>query len=101
MHTVRLTMSSTVAPMTTARGGDISGNVLGQGFTSPNPCTHVQGACGAPTAAVGGAANGRRSKRRCTFSDHYTRFSRGFLREAHSVGCAECAPHKKPREKRV
>ena len=38
---------------------------------------------------------------KCTFRDHDTRFSRGFLREAHSVGYAECASRKKPREKRV
>ena len=46
-----------------ARGGrgDITGNVPGQGFTSPSPCTHVQGAYGAPTGAGGGAANGRRT----------------------------------------
>ena len=29
------------------------------------------------------------------FRDHFTRFSRVFLREAHSVGCAECASRKK------
>ena len=47
-----------------ARGGrgDITGNVPGQGFTSPSPCTHVQGAYGAPTGAVGGAADGRRAR---------------------------------------
>ena len=60
IHTVRLPMCSTVAPMARAGGGDITGNVLGQSFTSPSPCTHVQGAYGAPTGAVGGAANGRR-----------------------------------------
>ena len=86
MHTVLLPKCSTVAPMARVGEGDITGNVLGQGFTSTRPCTHVQGAYGAPTGAVGGAADGRRSKRRCTFSDHHTRFSRGFLREAHSVG---------------
>ena len=64
MHTVRLSMCSTVAPMARAGGGDITGNVLGQGFTSPSPCTHVQDAYGAPTGAVGGAANGRQSVRR-------------------------------------
>ena len=62
MHTVRLSMCSTVAPMAGAGGGDITGNVLSQGFTSPSPCTHVQGAHGAPTGAVGGAANGRRAR---------------------------------------
>ena len=56
-------MCSTVAPMAGAGGGDITGNVLSQGFTSPSPCTHVQGAYGAPTGAVGGAADGRRRLR--------------------------------------
>ena len=69
--------------MPRAGKGDITGNDLGQGFTSPSPCTHVQGAYGAPTGAVGGAANGRQSMLKCTFRDHYTRFLRGFLREAH------------------
>ena len=41
------------------RGG-ITGNILGQSLTSSSPCTHVQGAYGAPTGAVGGAASGRR-----------------------------------------
>ena len=53
----------TVAHM--ARGGkrNITSNVPGQGFTRPSPCTHVQGAYGAPTAgAVGGAANGHRAR---------------------------------------
>ena len=45
-------------------GGDIPGNDTGQGFTSPSTCTHVQGVSGAPTAADGGAADGRRSMRR-------------------------------------
>ena len=36
--------------------------VPGQGFTSPSPCTHGQGAYGAPTGAVGGAADGRRAR---------------------------------------
>ena len=63
MHTVRLPMCSTVAPMAGSGGGDITGNVLGQGFTSPGPCTHVQGAYGAPTGAIGSsAANGRRAR---------------------------------------
>ena len=80
---------------------DITGNVPGQDFTSPSPCTHGQGAYGAPTGAVGGAADDRQSMLKCTFRDHFTRFSRGFLRKAHSVGCAECALREKPREKRV
>ena len=57
-------MCSTVAPMARGGRGDITGNVPGQGFTSPSPCTHVQGAYGAPTGAVGGAADGRRSMRK-------------------------------------
>ena len=62
-------MCFTVAPMARAGGGDITGNVLGQGFTSTSPCTHVHGAYGAPTAAygaptgaIGGATNGRRAR---------------------------------------
>ena len=42
-------------------GGDITSNDLGQGFTSLSPCTYVQGVSGAPTAAVGGAADSRRT----------------------------------------
>ena len=79
-----------------ARGGrgDITGNVPGQGFTSPSPCTHVQGAYGAPTGAVGGCR--KRSSEHATDVKmyHHTRFSRGFLRYAHSVGGAECGRHK-------
>ena len=55
-------MSSTIAPMAIAGGGDITGNVLGQSFTSLSPCTHVMGAYGTLTGAVGGAANGRRAR---------------------------------------
>ena len=62
MHTVCLPMCSTVAPMARGGRGDITGNVPGQGFTSPSPCTHGQGAYGAPTGAVGGAADGRRAR---------------------------------------
>ena len=53
-------MCPTVAPMARGGRGDITGNVPGQGFTSASPCTHVQGVSGAPTGAVGGAADGRR-----------------------------------------
>ena len=44
-----------------ARGGagDIPGNDPGQDNTSSSTYTHVQGAYGAPTGAVGGAADGR------------------------------------------
>ena len=52
-RTVCLSMYSTVGPMAREGRGDITGNVQGQGFTSPSPCTHVQGAYGAPTGAVG------------------------------------------------
>ena len=63
MRTAGLPVCPTVAPLARGGRGDITGNVLGQGFTSPSPCTHVQGAYGAPTGAVGGAADGRRSMR--------------------------------------
>ena len=78
MHTVWLPMCSTVVPMARAGGGDITGNVLGQGFTSPSPCTHVQGAYGAPTGAVGGAANGRR--REIVTTQRYTLRLRHFTK---------------------
>ena len=69
MHTVRLPKCSTVATMARAGGGDITGNVLGQGFTSPRPCTHVWVAHGAPTGAIEGAANGRRFELQCTCAE--------------------------------
>ena len=53
-------MCPTVAPLVRGGRGDITGNVPGQCFTSLSPCTHVQGAYGAPTSAVGGTAEGRR-----------------------------------------
>ena len=40
-------------------GGDIPGNNLGQGFTSPSTFTHAPGVYGARTGAVGGAADRR------------------------------------------
>ena len=46
--------------MTREGAGDISVNDPGQGITGSSTCTHVQGACGAPTGAVGGAADGTR-----------------------------------------
>ena len=58
MRTLWLPLCPTVAPMARGGGGDITGNGPGQGFTSPSTCTHVQGVSGAPTAAVGGAAEG-------------------------------------------
>ena len=60
MHTVRPNTSSTVAPMARGGGGDIPGNSLGQGFTSPSPVCYVQGASGASTGAVERAAGGRK-----------------------------------------
>ena len=44
-----------------ARGGagDIPGNATGQDITSSSTYTHVQGAYGAPTGAIWGAADGR------------------------------------------
>ena len=58
--TVWLSMCSTA--VTTARRGegDIPGNDSGQVFTSSSTYTHVQGAYGAPTGAVGSAADGTR-----------------------------------------
>ena len=63
MRSLWLSMCPTVAPMARGGRGDINDNVSGQGFTSTSPCTHVQGAYGAPMGAVGGAADGRRSMR--------------------------------------
>ena len=82
-----------------ARGarGDFLGSSLGQGSTSPSPCTHVQGPYGAPTGAVDRSLE----HAKCTFRDHFTLFPRGFLREAHSTQPTECASRKKPREKSV
>ena len=37
----------------------MTGNVLCPGVTSHSPCTDIKGACGAPTDAVGSAADGR------------------------------------------
>ena len=55
-------MSSTVAPMARAGAGHIPGNDPGQDNTSSSTYTHVQGAYGAPTGAVAGAADGRRTQ---------------------------------------
>ena len=63
MHTVLPTTCSTVAPMARGGAGDIPGNDTGQGITSSSTYAYVQGAYGAPTGVVGGAANGRRSMR--------------------------------------
>ena len=56
MHTLRPTTCSTVAPMARGGAGDIPGNDPGQDITSSSTYIHVQGAYGAPTGAVGGAA---------------------------------------------
>ena len=53
MHTVWLTMCSTVALMARGGAGDIPSNGPVQGITSSSTYTHVQGAYGAPTGAVG------------------------------------------------
>ena len=53
MHTVRPTTCSSVAPMARGGAGDIPGNGPGQDITSSSTYTHVQGAYGAPTGAVG------------------------------------------------
>ena len=45
-------------------GGDIPGNDLGQRVASSSAFTHVLGAYGARTGAVGGAADSRRTNRR-------------------------------------
>ena len=39
---------------------DVPGNAPGQAITSSSTYTHVQGAYGAPTGAVGSAADGTR-----------------------------------------
>ena len=59
-HTLRLPMCSIVAPMARGDGKDIPVNDLGQDITSSSTYTHVQGAYGAPTGAVGGAADSTR-----------------------------------------
>ena len=59
-HTLWLPTCSTVAPMARKGAGDIPGNDPGQGITSSSTYIHVQGAYGAPTGAVGGAAGGTR-----------------------------------------
>ena len=53
MHTVRPTTCSSVDPMANAGVGDIPGNGPGQDNTSSSTYTHVKGAYGAPTGAVG------------------------------------------------
>ena len=60
LHTLWLPMCSAVAPMARGGAGGMPGNDTGQGITSSSTYTHVQGAYGAPTGAVGGAADGTR-----------------------------------------
>ena len=60
MHTVWFTKCSTVAHMARGGAGDIPGDGPVQGITRSNTNTHVKGAYGAPTGAVGGAAVGTR-----------------------------------------
>ena len=59
-RTLWLPTCSAVAPM--ARGGteDVPDNDTWQDITSSSTYTHVQGAYGAPTGAVGSAADGTR-----------------------------------------
>ena len=46
--------------MASGGAGDIPGNGTGQVITSSSTCAHIQGAYGAPTGAVGSAADGTR-----------------------------------------
>ena len=55
-----LPMCSTVARMAKGGAGDISSNDSVQGITSYSTNTHVQGAYGALTGAIGSAADGTR-----------------------------------------
>ena len=57
-HTLWFPTCSTVVTMARIGEGDIPGNDPGQEITSSSTYTHVQGAYGAPTGAVGGAAGG-------------------------------------------
>ena len=94
MDTVWLPMCSTGAPMARAGGGNIPGNNLGQGFTSPSTFTHVPGAYGAPTGAVGGGSF-------CEYMGHSDFFRHGPFpnglelclqtQSAHSSPINECA----------
>ena len=67
--------------MARAGGEDIPGNNLGQGFTSPSTFTHVPGAYGARTGAVGGAADRRLT---VTFGERHARSSSPFMFLLHS-----------------
>ena len=85
MHTVRLPMCSTVAPMARIGGGDITGNVLGQGFTSPSPCTHVQGghAGSLLEAKQHDRSRTHRGDSPPSFHTHAPRSKRGYPRPVH------------------
>ena len=61
-------------------GGNIPGNGLGQGFTSPSTFTHVPGAYGARTGAVGGAADRRLT---VTFGERHVPSSSPFMFPLH------------------
>ena len=62
-------------------GGDIPGNNLGQEFTGPSTFTHVPGAYGARTGAVGGAADRRLT---VTFGERHVPSSSPFMFPLHS-----------------
>ena len=66
--------------MARAGGGNIPGNNLGQGFTSPSTFTHVPGAYGARTGAVGGAADRRLT---VTFGERHVPSSSPFMFPLH------------------
>ena len=90
MPTVWLPMCSTGAPMARAGGGNIPGNNLGQGFTSPSTFTHVPGAYGARMGAVGGAADRRLT---VTFGERRDPSSSSFMLPLllrHSLPPTEC-----------
>ena len=59
-HTLWLPTCSAVTTMARGGPGDIPVNDPGQDITSSSTYTHVQGAYGAPTGAVGSAAAGTR-----------------------------------------
>ena len=59
MLTLWLLVCSTVFTMARGGTGDIPGNDPGQDIISSSTYTHVQGAYGAPTVAIRGAADGR------------------------------------------
>ena len=62
IHTLQPAMCSTVDTMARIGARVIPGNDPGKEITSCSTYTHVQGAYGAPTGAVEGAADGRRNE---------------------------------------